>query len=308
MRVTIPIREFADELGMTVSVPGRTHFDVELSDLNLPGLQFAGYYMHFAHDRVQLAGNAEMTYLQDLSDEVMRERMHKFFSYSMPLLVIARGHKVPKIMAEEAQKVGTPILRSPITTTKCNHRIANFLDMKLAPTITRHGVLMDVYGVGVMLTGESGIGKSETAMELVQRGHRLIADDVVEIRRMPDNSLIGTAPELVRHLMEIRGIGIVDVRTMYGVSAVLTSKEIELVIDLEDWNDSKQYDRLGLEESHCRLLDVTLPRIEMPVRPGRNLAIIVEVAARNFRLKRMGYNAAAEFDRRLNDHMDLTEE
>lgn len=303
-RTMIAVREFADGLNMTVSVPGRTNFEVETSDINLPGLQFAGHFVHFAYNRVQLAGNAEMTLLADMDETVMQERMKTFFSYDIPLVVVARGYKVPDAMAVEARKKNVPILRSPITTTKCSHRIANFLDRKLAPTITRHGVLVDVYGVGIILMGESGIGKSETALELVKRGHRLVADDVVELKRVNDTRLVGTAPELVRHLMELRGIGIIDVRTMYGIGAVMMEKSVDIVIELEDWNDDKHYDRLGIEDETVRILDVDIPRITMPVRPGRNLAIIVEVAARNFRLKRMGYNAALEFDRRLRAQME----
>lgn len=297
------VREFADELNMTVSVPGRATFEVETSDINLPGLQFAGHFTHFANNRVQLAGNAEMAFIQEVDEATMQKRMESYFSHDIPVLVIARGHKAPPEMVAEAKKYDTPILRSPITTTKCSHRIANYLDRKLAPTVSRHGVLVDVYGVGIILMGESGIGKSETALELVKRGHRLVADDVVEMKRVNDNRIVGTAPELVRHLMEIRGIGIIDVRTMYGIGAVMMEKSIDIMIELEDWDDQKSYDRLGLEDDTTRILDVDLTRILMPVRPGRNLAIIVEVAAMNFRLKRMGYNAAAEFDRRLRAKM-----
>lgn len=304
-RILIGVREFADQLGMTVSVPGRAQFDIDTSDINLPGLQFAGHFMHFAHDRVQLAGNAEMTLINELDENTVRKRMQKFFSYQIPLIVIARGYKAPEPMAVEAKKAGVPILRSPITTTKCSHKISNYLDHKLAPVITRHGVLIDVYGVGVMLTGESGIGKSETALELIKRGHRLVADDVVELKRVNDTRLTGTAPELVRHLMELRGIGIIDVRHMYGVGSVMVEKSVDLVIELEDWDDKKLYDRLGLEDVFTSILDVKIQKILMPVRPGRNLAIIVEVAARNFRLKKMGYNAAVEFDRRLRAQMEL---
>ncbi len=304
-RTTISVRQFADDLGMSVSVPGRTHFDVESSDINLPGLQFAGHFMHFAHDRVQMAGNAEMTLLSELDAATLEERMTTYFGYSMPLLVIARGHKAPDAMADKAREAGVPILRSALTTTKCTHRVVNYLDRVLAPTITRHGGLIDVYGVGIMLMGESGIGKSETALELVKRGHRLVADDVVELTRVNENRLIGSSPELVRFLMEIRGIGIIDVRHMYGVGAVMLEKSVDIVIELEDWNENKQYDRLGLEDNHIRLLDVRIPHITMPVRPGRNLAIIVEAAARNLRSKHMGYNAAQEFDKRLRHEMEL---
>lgn len=307
-RTTLAVRQFADDLGMTVSVPGRTHFEIDTSDVNLPGLQFAGHFMHFAHDRVQMAGNAEMTFLSELDEETLTERMTTFFQYEMPLLVIARGHKAPDIMAQKAREVGVPILRSPISTTKCTHRVVNYLDRTLAPTITRHGGLIDVYGVGIMLMGESGIGKSETALELVKRGHRLVADDVVELKRVNENRLIGAAPDLVRFLMEIRGIGIIDIRHMYGVGAVMLEKSVDIIIELEDWDEEKKYDRLGIEDSYMRLLDVSIPHITMPVRPGRNLAIIVEAAARNFRSKRMGYNAAVEFDKRLRLELEVEDD
>ena len=305
MKATISVREFADAMGMTVSVPGRTTFEVETSDVYRPGLQFAGYFRHFTHSRVQVCGNAEMTYLSELSEEELERRMEAFFAYDIPVLCIARGFKAPEVMARCAKARGIPILRFPQATTKLIHRIANFLDQKLAPCITRHGGLLDIYGVGIMLSGESGVGKSETALELVKRGHRLVADDVVEIRRTSDNELTGRAPELIRHLMELRGIGIVDVRNLYGIGAVRDECEINLLIEMEDWDEHKEYDRLGMDEKRVQILDVAIPSILLPVRPGRNLAIIVEVAARNFRLKQMGFDAAKEFDRRLTEQMQL---
>ena len=299
MGVCVSVREFAEALGMTVSVNARPEFTVEISDINFPGLQFAGYFNHFVNDRVQLAGNAEMGLLAEYDVDMMRKRLETYFSYPMPVLVISRGNKVPPLMAECAKNAQVPILRSPLTTTKCSHRISNYLDDLLAPQITRHGVLVDVYGVGIMLIGESGIGKSETALELVKRGHRLVADDVVEIRQVSENCLIGSSPELIRYLMELRGIGIIDVRNMYGVGAVMINKQIDMIIELEEWIEDKQYDRLGLVDSFQKMLDVNLPYLNVPVRPGRNLAIIVEVAARNYRLKNMGFNAAQELDRRM---------
>ena len=302
-RRTIAVREFADALGMSICLPARTHFDIEISDINLPGLQFAGFFTHFAFDRVQLVGNAEMTFLKELDDTTMRQRLQVFFSHRVPVVVVARGFEVPPVMLEEAQQAGVPILCSELTTTKCSHRIANYLDRLLAPTCSRHGGLLDIYGVGIMFVGESGIGKSETALELIKRGHRLVADDVVELTRVNETRLIGTAPPLVRHLMEIRGIGIIDIRHMYGVGAVIIEKSVDIVIELENWVEHKHYDRLGLDENHIRILDVKIPRLLMPVRPGRNLAVIVEAAARNFRAKLMGYNAAEEFDRRLQEEI-----
>ncbi len=300
----IAVREFTDALNMTVSVPGRGAFEVGSSDVYRPGMQCMGYFTHFPYGRVQLFGNAEMTYLSELDEETVRQRLERYFSYEIPVICLSRGYKAPKIMLDLAREKGVPILRSGLTTTRISHRITSFLDVQTAPCITRHGGLLDVYGVGIMLTGESGIGKSETALELVKRGHRLVADDVVEIRRVSDDMLQGTSPELVRHMMELRGIGIIDVRSLYGIGAVINEKSIDLVIEMEDWNDQKEYDRLGIESDTTEILGVEVPSILIPVRPGRNLAIIVEVAAMNFRLKRMGYDAAQEFDRRLLEQMN----
>lgn len=302
-RQTVNVQEFADALGMRISVPGRTHFDVETSATKMPGLQVAGYFAHFAYDRVQLFGNSEITFLNELDEQTQRERMSRLFSYKIPVVVLARDFPTPPVMAEEAKKHGIPILTSKMDTTKCSHKITYYLDRLLAPTCSRHGGLLDIYGVGIMFTGDSGIGKSETALELIKRGHRLVADDVVELTRVNDMRLVGKAPPLVRHLMEIRGIGIIDIRHMYGVGAVMLEKSIDIVMELENWVEHKHYDRLGLDENHVRILDVKIPRLVTPVRPGRNLAVIVEAAARNFRAKKMGYNAAEEFDRRLQKEM-----
>ena len=300
----IALREFTDALNMTVSVAGRGSFDVETSDVYRPGMQCMGYFMHFPYGRVQMFGNAEMTYLSELDEATVRERLTRYFSYDIPVICLSRGYKAPPVMLELAREKGVPVLRSNLTTNRISHRIISYLDVRTSPCITRHGGLLDVYGIGIMLTGESGIGKSETALELVKRGHRLVADDVVEIRRISDDLLQGSSPELVRHMMELRGIGIIDVRSLYGVGAVINEKSIDLVIEMEDWNDQKEYDRLGIECDTTTILGVEVPSILLPVRPGRNLAIIVEVAAMNFRLKRMGYDAAQEFDRRLLEQMN----
>jgi len=296
---TVSNKEFAEAMEMEVAVSGRGNFTVDTSDVYRPGMQCTGYFRHFVNTRIQLFGNAEMYYLGELPDEVAKRRMDTYFSYEIPAICIARGHELLPVMAELAEKKGIPVFKSAQNTTRLSHRIVSFLDERTSPCITRHGGLIDVYGVGIMLTGESGIGKSETALELVKRGHRLVADDVIEIRKVGDGELSGSAPELVRYLMELRGIGIIDVRSLYGVGAVLHHKSIDLVVEMEDWNDKKEYDRLGVSYNTISILGVSLPSILLPVRPGRNLAIIVEVAAMNYRLKRMGYDAAVEFDRRL---------
>ncbi|MGI6705767.1 MAG: HPr(Ser) kinase/phosphatase [Clostridia bacterium] len=296
----IPMDEFIRDLNLEVVYPGdRDQILIDTSDLNRPGLQFAGFFDYFAADRIQVVGKVEMTYLEGLSFDTRRERLRRYFQYEIPCVVISRGMDPPPEMIEEAIRYKRPILKSKLDTTKFFNKAINYLDAKLAPRITRHGGLVDVYGVGIMLMGESGIGKSETALELIKRGHRLVADDVVEIKKISDDSLLGEAPETIRHFMEIRGIGIIDIKAMYGAGAVIDSKTIDMVIHLEAWDDNKEYDRLGLIVEYTKILDVQLPELILPVRPGRNLAIIVEVAARNYRLKGMGYNAAQELNKRI---------
>jgi len=297
-KMTITAEDFARDLGLELTLRGRGLLPISDSDVNRPGLQLSGYFRHFAEERVQLIGNVEQYYLMELPEEALRARTRRICESGIPCMVFARGHRPCGIMHEELERGNIPVFCTERTTTNISHSITNYLNRLLAPSITRHGVLMDVYGVGVLLTGESGMGKSETALELIKRGHRLVADDVLEIRRVAENRLSGTAPALTKYLMEIRGIGIIDVRYMYGVGAVIPEKSIDLVMEMEMWEDGKTYDRLGLDEEYVEILGVRIPRIIMPVRPGRNLAIIVEVAARNYRLKKLGYDAALEFDRR----------
>lgn len=277
----------------------KTQLDVDVSDLNRPGLQFSGYFDYFASDRVQVLGKVEMTYLDSLDPETRKQRLQTYFSYPMPCVVICRNMHCPDELLDSARQGDVPVYRSRIVTTKFSHDAINFINACLSPRVARHGVLMDVFGVGVLITGESGVGKSETALELVKRGHRLVADDVVDIRQVADERLVGEAPEIVRHFMEIRGIGIIDIKRMYGVGSVINSKSIEMVIHLELWDQNKEYDRLGLTEDFTTILGVRLPRLTVPVRPGRNLAVIVEVAVSNYRLKLMGYHAAKELDERI---------
>ncbi len=305
----ISAQDFVDSLELQVLVPStRKEWDIRTTDLNRPGLQFFGYYDYFAYERPQVIGKAEMSYLESLSADVQRERLEKYFSFDIPCVVIARSMPCLPIMAELAAARNVPIYQSSAVTTKFTASAIVFLNSRLAPRVTRHGVLVDVFGVGVLLTGESGVGKSEAALELVKRGHQLVADDVVDICRVAENRLVGEAPEMVRHFMEIRGLGIIDIRAMYGIGAVISRKSIDIVIHLELWRENKEYDRLGLAEEYITILGAKLPYIVMPVRPGRNLAIIIEVAARNWRLKRMGYNAAAELDKRLTEMLERSRE
>ena len=298
----ISAKDFTEQLHLTVLSPtARTELNIKSADFNRPGMQFAGYYEFFAWERLQVIGKVEMSYLDDLSPDRRREIYAQYFSYAMPCIVCCRGMHPPADLLEAARAHDVPVYLSREVTTRFSFSANNYLSRCLAPRITMHGVLVDVYGVGVLITGESGVGKSETALDLVKRGHQLVADDVVDIRRLGEAELIGECPEMVRHFMEIRGVGIIDIRAMYGIGAVERSKQIDLVIHLEQWMEGKEYDRLGLQEDSVDILGVNVPQQLTPVRPGRNLAIIIEVAARNFSLKRMGYSAAHELDRRLND-------
>ena len=293
---------FAKALQLTELSPStKTEWDIRSADLNRPGVQFCGFYEYFAFERPQVIGKVEMTYLESLDPAVRRERLQKYFSYDLPCVIICRGMTAPPELLEAAQARDIAVYQTSMLTTKFTFNAITYLNRCLAPRVTRHGVLVDVYGVGVLLTGESGVGKSEAALELVKRGHQLVADDVVDICRVSENRLTGECPEMVRHFMEIRGIGIIDIKAMYGIGAVATSKSIDLVMHMEHWVQGKEYDRLGLSEDTITILGVKVPHQIMPVRPGRNLAIIIEVAARNLSLKRMGYSAAHELDRRLNE-------
>ncbi len=275
---------------------------ITVAELYRPGLEMAGYFKFHPKERVQLMGMTELSFFESLSPDVRREVAAKLCSVEeTPCLVVTRNLKVPQEFIDAAQQYKIPLLHSGVATTILASRLTGFLENKLAPTTTIHGVLVDVYGVGMLITGSSGIGKSETALELVKRGHRLIADDAVEILQTADNELYGNAPELIRHLLEIRGLGIINVMTLFGAGAVRNVKKITVVARLETWQQDKQYDRLGLDEETTRIIDTDLPLVTIPVRPGRNLAVIIEVAAMNYRLKRMGYNAAQQFTNRLTE-------
>ena len=297
----INVKDFCQKLSLVeLSDTGCREMDINVTDINRPGLQFTGFYEYFAYERPQVIGKVEMTYLESLAPEKRSEVLEKYMSYPLPCIIVCWGMTPPRELLTLADENGIPVFQSKNKTTRLTFLTINYLNRELAPHITRHGVLVDVYGVGVLLTGESGVGKSELALELVRRGHQLCADDVVDICRVSDDRLIGESPAMVRHFMEIRGIGIIDIRAMYGVGSVILTKSIDMEIHMENWDSQKEYDRLGLQEETTSILDVKVPYQVMPVRPGRNLAVIVEVAARNHSLKRMGYSAAHELDRRLN--------
>lgn len=281
---------------------------IECSDINRPALQLTGYFEHFEQSRVQVIGNVEYTYIQQLSDEEKHHRYSELMKFDIPCVIFCRDLKPGDILMEEAMKQNVPVLGTDRPTSEFVAELIYCLGEQLAPCISVHGVLVDVYGEGVMITGESGIGKSEAALELIRRGHRLVTDDVVEIRKINDHTLIGTSPDITRHFIELRGIGIIDVKTLYGVECVKEKQQIDLVIKLEDWKKEAEYDRLGLEEEYIEYLGNKVVCHSLPIRPGRNLAVICETAAVNHRQKKMGYNAAQELYRRVQANLTKNSE
>ena len=267
---------------------------IEVPDVNRPALQLSGYFEHFDCERVQIIGYVEYTFLEKMADDKKEEIYSTLLSYQIPCIIFCRNLPPEELFLKMAEKAGVPVFITEKKTSEFTSELIRWLNVQLAPCISIHGVLVDVYGVGVLIMGESGIGKSEAALELIKRGHRLVSDDVVEIRKVSDETLVGTAPDITRHFIELRGIGIVDVKTLFGVQSVRETQNIDLVITLEDWNKEKEYDRLGLEEEYTEFLGNKVVCHQLPIRPGRNLAIIVETAAINHRQKQMGYNAAQE--------------
>ena len=301
----VSIRQIVKYLNLSiVHMPENKDYYVYSQDINRPGLQFAGYFEDFAYDRIQIVGKAEYNYFSYIDEDKRREVLDKFFSHEIPVFIVSRDLEVRPDVIEFAKKYDRIILSTKRNTTRFINILSNYLDNKLAPYTTIHGVLVDIYGIGVLIKGESSIGKSETALELIQRGHRLVADDAVEIKKLDDSLLVGQAPELLRHFMEIRGIGIIDVKSLYGVGATKTSKMIDLIINLENWDDNKYYDRLGLDREYEQILGVNVEKLEVPVKPGRNTAMILEVAAMNFRQRGMGYDSAQEFTKKLSQLID----
>ena len=268
-------------------------------DINRPALQLTGYFEHFDATRLEIIGFVEHTFMAGLPDEIKREIYDEFMSYDLPAVVFCRELKPDPIFVESALVHRIPLLSTKKPTSAFMAETIRWLNVKLAPCISIHGVLVDIYGEGVLITGESGIGKSEAALELVKRGHRLVTDDVVEIRKVSDDTLVGSAPEMLKHLIELRGIGVVNVKELFGASSVKDTQTIDLVVRLEDWNRDKAYDRLGLEENYTEYLGNKIVCHNIPIRPGRNLAVICEAAAVNHRQKKMGYNAAQELYTRV---------
>ena len=294
---SVPLKELVREFNLQIEYAATDYDSIRLTvqDLSRPGLQLAGYFDHFEPMRLQVMGNVEVSYLAKLSPAERAITFDRLFSYKLPALIICLAM---------AQKHNVTILRSREATSTIVSAIITYLNSAMAPRITRHGVLMEVYGEGILLTGESGIGKSEAAMELIKRGHRLIADDAVEIKRISGNTLVGTAPELIRNYIELRGIGIVNVAKLFGMGAVRQDKKIDMVVNIVPWNTHEVYDRLGLEDQHMDILGVKVPMYTIPITPGRNLAVIMEVAAINNRQRKMGYNSAIEFTEQINRHFE----
>lgn len=303
---SVALTELVKEFNLEVVYASTDYESIRLTveDVSRPGLQLAGYFDHFEPMRLQILGNVEVSYIQKETPEERAAIFDQFFSYKPPALLYARNFPVDPQCLEMARKHSITILRSGEATASLASSIITFLRSALAPRITRHGVLVEVYGEGLLLMGDSGVGKSETALELLKRGHRLIADDAVEIRKLSNTSLVGTAPELIRNYIELRGIGIINVAKLFGMGAVRTENEINLVVNIVPWNTQEPYDRLGLEDQYTEILGVQVPVNTIPVTAGRNLAVILEVAAMNNRQRKLGYNPAKEFSDQIDSHFN----
>jgi HPr kinase/phosphorylase len=298
MGQALTIKEFSAGTELECAYPGRGTVFVSSSDINRPGMQFMGYFEHFANERVQVFGHQEMGFIATLPEERLKAMAAQFFFFEIPALVICNGDPVPDWFMESAQKEQIPVFTSPLTTSTVVQYVVSFLNDVLAEEVTVHGNLVDVHNVGVLLRAESGMGKSELSLELIKRGHVLVADDVTVLRKTALKRLTGYAPEPTRGLLEIRGLGIMDVRQVYGSACVLDRKDLQIIIDMEMWNEQKSYDRLGFDEHFEKILGVEIPRYLMPVRPGRNLAVVVEATAMDYRMKHSGFNIEKEiFDR-----------
>ena len=301
MDYSVPLKNIMKEFSLEILVGAETaeQTEVSVSDINRPGLQLAGSYDYFDPQRIQVLGMNEITYLKELTTEEKTRRLDEFFSRKPVAVVVARKLELSSDFLACAEKYNVPLLQTSEETSAFSAALISYLKVQLAPRITRHGVLVEVYGEGILMLGESGAGKSETAIELIKRGHRLIADDAVEIRRVSDKTLVGTSPENIRHFIELRGIGIINARRIFGIGSVKMTEKIDLVVNLENWDPNKVYDRMGLEGETTTILGLDVTSVTIPIKPGRNLAVIIEVAAMNNRQKRMGYNSAQELLHRL---------
>ena len=303
---SVPLKTLVEEFKLEIAFQSTDYESIRITveDVARPGLQLAGFFDHYEPMRLQVMGNVEMSYVAKLESSGRSAIYDRLFSYKFPAMIIARDIVPHKEMLTMAKKHNITILRSPNATSTVVSSIITYLKGALAPRVTRHGVLVEVYGEGILLTGDSGIGKSEAAIELLKRGHRLIADDAVEICKVSNSALVGTAPALIRNYIELRGIGIINVAKLYGMGAVKLDNQIDLVVNIVHWNTHEAYDRLGLDDQYTEILGVQVPMYTIPITPGRNLAVILEVAAMNNRQRKMGYNAALEFTERINRHFD----
>lgn len=296
----VTVKDVQERFGLEL-LGGHAGIDrrIEVSDISRPGLEMAGYFDFYPASRVQLLGKTELSFFYKLTAVERVDRMERLCSPDTPAFIIAHQMECPEELMAVAEERNIAILQTDSATTRFSGMLTNFLEGRLAPMTTVHGVLVDVYGIGVLITGKSGVGKSETALELVKRGHRLVADDAVEIRQVAKNVLIGNPPKILRHMLEIRGVGIIDMMTLFGASAVKDDKRVLMVVDLEVWDPEKIYDRLGIDEEKMKIIDSELTKLTVPVRPGRNLSVIIEVAAMDYRMKRLGINAAEAFSKKL---------
>ena len=308
-KFTVSLGKIIDEFHLeTIYMPkDPAEILIDENDVTRPGLQLMGFYEYFNPERMQIIGKMEFAYLSTIDEETRTQRLDALMSRHIPALIIARELPYFSEMLDLAKKSEVPLLRSKESTSNFISGLIAFLNLNLAPRITRHGVLIEIYGEGVFITGESGVGKSETAIELVKRGHRLVADDAVEIRKVSNISLVGSSPDNIRHFLELRGIGIINARRLFGIGAVKNTEKIELIVEMEQWNPEKIYDRMGVDTQFATILGVKIPMLTIPVKPGRNLAVILEVAAMNNRQKKMGYNAAAELLDQLGLDMEAKE-
>ena len=302
---TVPLTKIIKEFSLEkLYVPANLQERVIASnEVNRPGLQIAGYFEFFDEKRIQIIGKAEESFLANFIPEKAKKRVEDLFSHKPSAVVVCRNLDIPETFIEFAEKYDVPLFRTSVSTSSFSSALIAFLNVNLAPRITRHGVLVEVYGEGVLLYGDSGVGKSEVAMELIKRGHRLIADDAVEIRRVSNRSLVGTSPENIRHFMELRGVGIINARNLFGMGAVKLTEKIDMVINMEQWDTEKVYDRIGMDNTYTEIMGIQVPIMTIPVKPGRNLAIIIEAAAMNNRQKKMGYNAAQELYTRVQNSL-----
>ena len=305
MAYTVELTKFIDKMNLELLTPDVNVNEILVSqtDVNRPALQLAGFFDYFDSNRIQVIGQVEYTYMEKMEKDHGVAMMEKIMESKVPCIVFCRNLEVQPEIIELGDKHGVPILRTTKTTSSFMAEVIRWLNVELAPRISIHGELVDVYGEGLLIMGESGIGKSEAALELIKRGHRLVSDDVVEIKRVSDETLIGTAPDITRHFIELRGIGIIDVKTLFGVESVKNTQSIDLVIKLEEWDREQEYDRLGLEEQYTEFLGNKVVCHSIPIRPGRNLAVICESAAVNYRQKKMGYNAARELYNRVTNNL-----